>query len=360
MARPASVTINLSALRHNLQRVRNCAPHAKILCAVKANGYGHGAVMVAKTLVDAGADALAVACLEEAISLRDAGITQPIVLLEGVFSADELTLAAQHQLQLIVHQAEQVTWLENWSGHAFKVWLKIDTGMHRLGIAPEEFEGLHARLLACQAVVGEPILMTHFACADERGSAFTQQQINTFSATTKNHHSESSLANSAGILAWPQSHANWVRPGIMLYGASPFAGEVAADQNLQAVMTLRSEIIAINTIAAGESVGYGATWQAKQATRVGVIAIGYGDGYPRHAPSGTPVLVNGQVVPLIGRVSMDMITVDLHSQPNAKIGDAVVLWGEGLPVEKVAAAANTISYALFCGVTARVRKHIVY
>lgn len=358
--REVTLGVNLSALRHNLARVRESAPYAKVLAMVKADGYGHGLLTVAETL---DADGFGVAFLEEALILRGAGVRQPIMILEGVFSEMELFEAVRQQLTLVVHQEEQVRLLEQCKlSGPIKVWLKLDTGMHRLGFAPEVAPLIYRRLRACH-VVGEIGLMSHFASADERRSRQTELQIRRFREAqrivTQNGEQPlpDSLANSAAILAWPASHGSWVRPGIMLYGSSPFPDQSAADLRLRPVMTLAARVIAIKPLARGEAVGYGGSWVAPRDTRIGVISIGYGDGYPRHAPSGTPVLVNGVRVPLVGRVSMDMITVDLGELP-VQLGDTAVLWGEGLPADEVAAHAGTISYELFCRLTARVRRQV--
>ena len=350
--RGTRVSINLTALRHNLQRVRQAAPGCRVMAAVKANGYGHGLVRVANALNDS--DGFGVACINEALQLRSAGISAPITLLEGFFHADELPLIEQHQLDLLLHHPDQIAVLEQTTfQQPVRVWLKIDTGMHRLGVPPENVSSLwqrleqHPRLQA----LGQ---MTHLACADEPDHPATLMQLERFRRATEGLPGERAIANSAGILGWPDSHGDWVRPGIMLYGVSPFVGGRAAEHDLKPVMTLSSELIAVNTLKKDDAVGYGGTWTCPEDMPVGVVAIGYGDGYPRHAGNGTPVLVNGRRVPLVGRVSMDMICVDLRSQPDARIGDPVVLWGEGLPVEEIAEAAGTIAYELLCGITPRV------
>ncbi len=337
--------------------MRAAAPGRRVATAVKAEGYGHGLLRVARTL---DADAFAVACIEEALTLREAGIDRPILLLEGVFEASELPLCARHGLAIVIHHPEQVLMLERTRlEHPLRVWLKVDSGMHRLGLAPETVSAIYQRLRDCPAVAPEMGLMSHLARADERGCDATLQQLQTFNAATAGLPGERSLANSAGILGWPQTHFDWVRPGIMLYGASPFVNSLAAAENLRPVMTFSTRLIAINRLRQGEAVGYGGTWICPEEMDVGVAAVGYGDGYPRHAPSGTPVLVNGREASLIGRVSMDMITLDLRQHPEARIGDSVVLWGDGLPVERIAQAAGAISYTLLCGITARVRVEVV-
>jgi alanine racemase len=352
MTRATRAVINLSALRHNLSLVRRYAPDSRIMAIIKANGYGHGSVAVAQALQQA--DAFGVACLDEAITLREAGIAQPIVLLEGVVHAADLNLVRGYQLELVIHHSQQISLLEQTSGSAIPVWLKLDTGMHRLGVAPTQVREMLHRLAQLETGAEPVRLMTHLANADDRQDTTTSQQLTCFDAATADLKLQTSIANSAGILAWPDSHRDWVRPGIMLYGVSPFVDSSAAEHELQPVMSLQSELIAVNQQKKGEPVGYGGSYRCPDDMPVGVVAIGYGDGYPRHAPSGTPVLVNGQRVPLIGRVSMDMICVDLRAEPEARIGDPVVLWGSDLPVEEIASQAGTIGYELLCQVTQRV------
>ncbi len=356
--RDAQLTINRSALLHNLHQVKLAAPHAKILAMVKADGYGHGALVVAETLAPH-VDALGVAFLEEALALRMAGITCPIAILEGIFSAEELAVALAARCYLVVHQAEQIALLQQYQGDlTTRIWLKIDSGMHRLGFAPTPAINAYHQLHAL-SMVEEIILTSHFACADDLHSPKTAQQMAVIEQLT---HAlpplPQSLANSAAILAWPNTHRQWVRPGIMLYGSSPFADKSAAELNLQAVMTLRSRLIAVQTITTGETVGYGSTWQATRDTRLGVVAMGYGDGYPRHIGRETCVLINGQRAAIVGRVSMDMMTIDI-SDIQAERGDSVLLWGDDLSADEIAASAKTISYELFCQATARAERFII-
>lgn len=344
--------IDLAALRHNLDRVRGAAPGRRIMAIIKANAYGHGMVRVANALSDV--DAFAVARLEEALQLRQAGVVTPIVLLEGFLETNELNEITAHNLQVVIHHEYQVQVLERARlAKPVIAWLKIDTGMHRLGVRVEQAVALWQRLQRCSAV-SELRLMTHLASADDRSSEQTEQQLEAFRHVISGMQGAMSIANSAGILGWPRSHGDWVRPGIMLYGVSPFMAGKGEEEGLQPVMTLRSCLIAINQARQGDAIGYGASWVCPEDMPVGVIACGYGDGYPRHAVPGTPVLVNGERVPLIGRVSMDMICVDLRQQPRADVGDPIVLWGKGLPVEEVAMRASTIPYELLCGVTGRV------
>ncbi|HET8730789.1 MAG TPA: alanine racemase [Moraxellaceae bacterium] len=358
--REARLGISLSALHHNLRRVREAAPYARVMAMVKADAYGHGARLVAEALAEA--DGFGVALVEEGLALRAAGIRQPITVLEGVFSDAEMFEAVRHGLDVVVHQDVQLDYLERCRlTGPVAVWLKLDTGMHRLGFSPA------AALTACRRirlarVSGDVGLLTHFACADDLDSPMTERQMSSFRSVQEQLQQDGallrkSLSNSAGILAWPAAHGDWVRPGIMLYGSSPFADQSAESLGLRPVMTLSSRLIAVRRLQAGEPVGYGASWVAPRDTWIGVVGIGYGDGYPRHAPNGTPVLVNGRRVPLAGRVSMDMITVDLGDTP-AQPGDPCILWGEGLPADEVAAHAGTLSYELFCKVTNRVRRTV--
>ena len=354
MTRAAEASIDLQALQYNLQRVRETAKNSRVISVIKANGYGHGMLRVAKAL--SSSDAFAVAKIEEALRLREAGLSQPILLLEGFTDADELSLLVDHGIDAVVHHQYQIDLLEQTSlSSKLKVWLKIDTGMHRLGIGLDEVTASFKRLQACDNVVDEVAVMTHFANADDHHDPRTSAQLKRFNSAIQEIDAPRSLANSAAILNHDDSHGEWVRPGIMLYGVSPFIKGVASEEGLKPVMTLRSKLIAINHYKKGNALGYGGSWRCPDDMAVGVVAIGYGDGYPRAARAGTPVLINGQRVPLIGRVSMDMICVDLRSLPTAAIGDRAVLWGEGLPVEEIAECAHTIPYELLCRVTERVR-----
>ncbi len=353
MARPNQARLDLGALRHNLAHARALAPHSKVMAVVKANAYGHGAVSIAKALAPL-VDALAVACIEEALELRDAGITSPILLLEGFFEDSEVAIAAAKNFWLCIDNEWQLACLEALRlEQPVKIWLKIDTGMHRLGIDVKDIGSTLKRLNSCINVIDDIVLCTHFASADKLDNMLTQRQIKRFEQACEAHPGERSAANSSGLLGWPQSHFDWVRPGYMLYGNSPFP---AAHQNtaaLRPVMTLTSAIISIREVAVGESVGYGAYWTAKRPSRIATVTIGYGDGYPRAARNGTPVLVRGQRASLAGRVSMDMITVDVTDIGDAALGDEVTLWGEGLPVGEVAQYADTIGYELTTRMPAR-------
>jgi len=359
--RTATAIIDLQALTNNYQAIKNCAPHSKVLAVLKANAYGHGLERIAQALPQA--DAFGVARIGEAILLRDAGITQPIVLLEGFFSIDELSLIAQHNLQTVIHNKFQLTAITKTDlSKPLKVWLKIDTGMHRLGINPDEFNTFFQTLSQSKNVQPNIVLMSHLGCADDTHNNITHVQTELFNQITVDGPIERSLANSAGICSWPITHYDWVRPGLMLYGVSPMlenTDETRASPNISPVMTLKSSLIAIRKLNANEPVGYGGSWSSAKPTIIGVIAIGYGDGYPRHAKNGTPVWVNGRIVPLVGRVSMDMITVDLGASSTDEVGDEVVLWGKDLPVEKVAEHATTIPYELLCNISRRVHITLV-
>ena len=355
--------IYLSALGHNLEVARRHAPRSRIWAVIKADAYGHGMEQAAAALT--AADGFAVARLEEALRLRAAGVKHPILVLNGALSAEETAVAWEARLDLAVHQAEQADWLAALPASAavahrpLRIWLKVDTGMHRLGLDPAEVPHLQARLADCPVVATGPGLLTHLANADEPADPFTDLQCQRLRALAQPGQALN-IGNSAGILACPAARADWVRPGIMLYGGSPFGDRGAAALDLRPVMTLRTQISATHVYRAGERIGYGGTFFCPEDMPVGVAAIGYGDGYPRHAPTGTPVLVKGHRVPLIGRVSMDSITLDLRPCPEARPGDEAILWGPGLPVEEIATAAGTISYDLLCGVSPRVRRESVH
>ncbi|MDD5036634.1 MAG: alanine racemase [Methylococcaceae bacterium] len=350
----AHAVLDMAALTHNLARLRERAPRSKIMAVIKANAYGHGAIRVARTLREA--DAFAVARVDEGMALREAGIRQRIVVLQGFICQEELELHARYGLEPVVHALIQVSLLENTRlEKPVTVWLKLDTGMHRLGLNAEEFEDGHRRLSACSSVFQPLALMTHLANADVLSDPVTGRQLDLFRDNVVKLPGECSIANSAGLLAWENAQVDWVRPGIALYGASPFPHRTGHEDGLKPVMTLRTRLIAIKHLKVGDAIGYGGDWVCHHPTRLGVAAIGYGDGYPRHARPGTPVLVCGQRVPLIGRVSMDMITIDLSECPQAVVGDAVTLWGAGLPVEEIARHADTIPYVLLCKVTPRVK-----
>jgi alanine racemase len=296
-----------------------------------------------------------VARVAEAVELRELGVEKPIMVMGGGYGQDDMELAQRYGLKMGIHHRAQLDLLQR-SGprQGLDCFIKVDSGMHRLGFQPEQMAEAVTRLKQCGLLTDPPLLMTHMACADDPADPTTDLQWGRFSPLVKQYGARFSAANSAVVMSRPEMHGHWVRPGIMLYGVSPFVDSHGPDVGLRPVMTLESRLISVKRLSQGEAVGYGATWRAPHEMRLGVVAVGYGDGYPRHAPSGTPVLVNGQRLPLVGRVSMDMITVDLSQQPEAQVGDPVILWGEGLPAEEIAEAAGTIAYQLFCNVTRRV------
>jgi alanine racemase len=356
MTRPALALVDLGAVLSNFRHARALAAGTRAVAVVKANAYGHGAIAVANVLADE-ADAFAVACLEEAVALREAGIANPILLLEGVFDAAELVEVDRLGLWPVVHGERQVAWLEAYRpARPFVVWVKLDTGMHRLGLAPDAFPAAVRRLRALPAVE-RLVAMSHFACADELDNPATSRQIERFQGCTGPEGLAVSLANSAAVMAWPEAHGDWIRPGIMLYGMTPLDRPHPGDLPLRPAMTLQSSLIAIHDLAAGDRVGYGGRYVCERPTRIGVVAIGYADGYPRHARDGTPVAVNGIRTGIVGRVSMDMITVDLGPVPGASVGDPVELWGGTVSANEVAGASDTIAYELFTKVSARVPVH---
>jgi len=367
----------MQALSANLSLVRATNPDCSLVVVIKANAYGHGLIAVASALRSQlrGHDCFGVATLDEALTLRRAGITEPVLLLEGFVTAAELELIVQNSFHFVVHALYQLEILQAYFASTkdftpLTLWLKLDTGMHRLGLSETDF------VAAWQWLHGNPhvdkiVVMSHFACADDPHSPVTERQIASLlhslaRAGVAERDCELSLAASAAILIWPQTHFQWLRPGIMLYGGSAIVGENAIDRGLLPVMTLRSRIISIKTVAAGEAIGYGATYVCETEHRLAVVSIGYGDGYPRSAPNGTPVLIHcrsrqgvvRKLAALAGRVSMDKVIVDLSGCDEATVGDEVVLWGEGLPADEIARHCGTIAYELFCQVTARV--HYVY
>ncbi len=370
----ATALIDRQALKHNMEIVRAYTPNSKVWAIVKANAYGHGLLPIAKALAKQKqdqekhsekhqddqqnnhyADGFGVARYEEALVLRKGGITAPILLLEGFFSPDVLPSLIEHDLQTVVHTIEQLEAIEKAQlEQPLTVWLKIDTGMHRLGVQPEMVPEFIQRLEACKNVKQPIHFVSHFGCADEVDNPITFQQIELFTQLVGEQKGDKSLAASSGCLLWRESHFDAVRPGITLYGVSPVNEKIGADFGLKPVMTMTSSLIAVRTIKKGEAIGYGQRWRADRDTQIGVVAMGYGDGYPRTAPNGTPVFVNGRIVPLAGCVSMDMLTVDLGADANDQVGDEVILWGDVLPVEKVAQHIGTIGYELVTNITSRV------
>lgn len=355
MSRPTVATIDLNALRHNYELAESLAPNSQTIPMVKANAYGHGAVEVATALATM-APAFGVASIDEAMELRQGGISQPILLLEGSFSADEVNVAAQNNFWLMVENRDQVEAIVSATiAQQVKVWLGIDTGMHRLGFQGDDIQSAFNALSNSRNVSRDIVIASHFACADDLDNQATLRQIQQFELhrPTSKETLATSLANSAAILAWPKAHGDWQRPGYMLYGNSPFKQPQQHADQLQAVMNFESAIISMRSIEAGESVGYTANWTAERASTIATITVGYGDGYPRHARNGTPVLINGTRCPLVGRVSMDMITVDV-TDIEAQIGDKATLWGAGLSVNEVAEFCDSIGYELLTRMPARV------
>ncbi len=358
MPRPLVATIDLSALQSNLALARKAKPTSKIWAVVKANAYGHGLESALQGFVDA--DGLSLLEWDAAIRLRESGWTKPILMLEGAFDAADLKIADHHRLQIVIHHDLQLSMLKDAApslSAPLDVHIKINTGMNRLGFTVDRIQSVYAvlRNLSC---VGKISFMTHFANAENNQAVLNaDNQYQQFSSAIKGLDGEISVANSAGVLFHKEMMADWIRPGVMLYGASP-TGEDAVAIGLLPAMTLHSQIMAIQNLQAGEFVGYGSIYKADKLTRVGVVACGYADGYPRHAKAGTPVLVDGQRVPLIGRVSMDMLTVDITALPHVQVGAPVTLWGEGLPIDEVAAASDTIAYELMCAITPRVARAV--
>ncbi len=349
MARsPARALVSRAALAHNLARLREASGGSRLLAVVKADGYGHGAIAAATALADA--DGFGVARVHEGLELRAAGVSRRIVVLSGAWTVADMEAAAGAELDVVIHHEDQLRAFES-AGRSHGAWLKVDTGMHRLGFAPDAVAGVHARLARTR-----PVLMTHLANADDRDDGTTREQMRTFDAACADLAGERSAANSAGVLGWPETRRDWARPGIALYGISPFAGALGADLGLRPAMTLATRLVAVNRIRRGEPVGYGGIWVCPEDMPIGVAAIGYGDGYPRHALSGTPVLVGDVRAAVVGRVSMDLLTIDLRACPDARPGERVVLWGEGLAVEEIAEHAGTIGYELVTRVAPRVER----
>jgi alanine racemase len=354
-SRKTQAIINLSALQDNYNQIANLAPKSKTIAVIKANAYGHGSVEIAKSLHSL-VPAFAVAFIDEAIVLRNAGITLPILILEGALNEEDFSIAKQHNFWLMLHNTEQISWLTQHPNYKEKLWIKIDTGMNRLGFTPELAKQLLAKLTKEQKE--DLVICSHFSSADEINNPKTQTQIICLKEFAKEYSCQLSLANSAGIINWPQSHANFNRLGLALYGANPIPVK-NMPISLIPVMTLQSTVIGLRELSPGEFVGYGETWQANEASVIATVAIGYADGYPRNAQAGTPVFINNELAPLAGRVSMDMITVDVTKLANISLGDVVELWGENLPVEVVAEHMNTINYELLTCVSARVPKKYI-
>ena len=350
----ARALIRLGALKHNLNAIRGAVPGAQIMAVIKANAYGHGMLDVARNLPDV--DAFAVARPGEAIALRKAGIQNRIVVFSGVYDEAGMRTAVEYGIEPVVHCVEQIELFESTRGAKLRPWLKIDTGMSRLGIAADEAPGLIERLRDSPAAL-DVRLMTHLSSADERDNDETRRQLQRFLPLLESHTAAVSIANSPGALGWPEllqgQHRNWVRTGIALFGVSPFADVSADTLGLQPVMHFEAPVLATKPLLKGQRVGYGGTYQAPQDSTLGIVAAGYGDGYSRHFRTGTPVLLKGRQVPVVGRVSMDTIALDLGADATDRVGDIATLWGDGLPVEAVAPWADAIPYDLLCGVTHR-------
>lgn len=349
---PPTAKISSVALKHNVQVIKQKAANSKVIAVVKANAYGHGIEFVSSAL-DHLVDCFGVARLSEALSLRSEGIIKPILLLEGFFSEKDLPVIAVNNIQTVIHNQEQLNELKKTKlPNKIKVWLKIDTGMHRLGVELEQVEDFYQQLVNCPNVA-EIGFVSHFSRADELMCDYTELQLERFLQVTQGKLGERSISASSGILFWPQAHLEWIRPGIIMYGISP-NNTPAEIYGLTPVMTLTSSLIAIRNHKKGEPVGYGGIWVSEKDTKIGVVAIGYGDGYPRDMPEGTPVYINGRKVPIVGRVSMDMLTVDLGTDSHDKVGDEVILWGKELPIEEIAAISGILSYELITKLTPRV------
>ncbi len=349
---PATARISSQALKHNIQTIKRKAPNSKVIAVVKANAYGHGVEFVS-SVIENDVDCFGVARLEEALRLRSNGITKPIVLLEGFFDDKALAIMAVNNIQTVVHNQEQLQALQQANlPNKLKIWFKIDTGMHRLGFNFDEVEKFYYALTQCPNVDANIGFMSHFSRADELNCDYTRLQLQRFLDAVAGR-GERSIAASGGILFWQDSHLEWIRPGIIMYGISP-NNDVCSTKDLKPVMTLISSLIAVRNLKKDEPVGYGGTWISEQNTKIGIVAIGYGDGYPRDMPQGTPVLINGRRVPVVGRVSMDMLAVDLGFESDDKVGDEVILWGENLPIEEIAEKSGILTYELITKLTPRV------
>lgn len=352
MTRPSYIEINLAAIRANLKAAKEMAPRSRAVACVKANAYGHGAVQVAGAL-EGSADLLGLACLDEALELREAGIHSPILLLEGCFDSSEWLTANQAGFAAVIHCQQQLqNFLSLQLPKPMQIWLKLDSGMHRLGFAPEDYLAAYQQLKEspqCSALT----LMSHFACSEELKNPFTSRQLKTFEGTTQGLDAPRSLANSAAILTREDTHFDWIRPGFMLYGNSPMSGECPADRGLSHAMGLYSQVISIRNIASGEGVGYNHAWRAQRPSTIAVVAIGYGDGYPRNAKNGSPVLVDGKPACSVGHIAMDMMLIDITQLKNIEVGARVELWGPNLPASRVAEHSGMSGYELLTRLTAR-------
>ncbi len=348
MRRAAYALINLSHLKKNLNSIRKIVNHSRVMAVVKADAYGHGMLKVCKHLIDV--DAFAVAYVNEALELREHGIVKPILALQGFSSVEELQIAVTHNVQVVIHHVEQLKILQSISHtHALNVYIKLDTGMHRLGFDPSQFKQIIAQIKSILPLKSKVSVMTHLACADELNNPATRQQLDLFDQILNGQHYSQSIANSAGILAWPDCHRDWVRPGLMLYGVNPLNDDAATSTQVELypVMSLRAPIISLKKCQKGARIGYGGEYCCPHDMVIGIVAAGYADGYPRHLSRAPKLSIHGRQVPLVGRVSMDMVTVDLGAV-NARVGDEVELWGYEIPVAQIAKNAETISYELLC------------
>lgn len=347
--------INLNALKHNIRTIQKMAPKSKILAMVKSNAYGHGATIVAKT-IEKNVGAFGVACLEEALALSHAKIKKQILLMKGFNDANELKIIDKHKFSVVIHNVEQLKILEKAQlNNKLAIWFKINTGMNRLGFSENDVLMAYENLVKNSYIKKPFCLMTHLSDADYPRKAKNKEQICCFEKITKGMSGLKCIANSGTILHYKSAHKDWIRPGIILYGVSPYNEKTGKNHGLKPVMTLKSRIVAIQNLKKGATIGYGSTWTCPQDMRVAIVSAGYGDGYPRNAKNGTPVLVDNKLCSLVGRVSMDMLNIDLRNAPNAKVGDEVIFWGENLPIEKVAPYLDTIPYELFCQLTQRVK-----
>ncbi|MGS2719300.1 alanine racemase [Paraglaciecola aestuariivivens] len=357
MPRQTRATIFLDAIIHNYKLANKQAPLSQNIAVIKADAYGHGSIKVAKALAPY-VPAFAVAIFEEAVSLKEAGITQPILVLQGINSAEELIFASQNNIWSMLENEQQLALIvEHPLSQPIHLWLKVDTGMHRLGLDAQGLPKVLDKLAQCPWVKGPLVLSSHLACASNLSSQASLRQLAYFSQVTQDYALPTSLANSAALLGFEQAHRQWNRPGIMLYGLSPFEHSHPQDQYLKPAMSFTSSVMSIRQVKQGEYVGYGETWQAPKTSTIATIAVGYADGYPRHAKNGTPLLINGQMAYLAGRVSMDMITADISHCKDIKIGDPVELWGQQINANQVAKHADTIGYQLLTGVSQRVQRH---
>ena len=355
MSRPARITIHSSALRHNVLVAKQAAANTKVMPAIKADAYGHGIRQTANTLQDI-AEGFIVACLSEALILRESEIKNTLLVIQGAQSRQDVQVATEKNIRLTIHDESQLSLLDDLATSTpVKIALKLDTGMHRLGIDPYRAKSVYMALKKHAQVHPDIWLMTHLACADDINNPYTQQQISTFDHHTRSLAAPQTIANSAGILAWPDSHRDWVRPGIMTYGSSPVVHKSYQAFNLHPTMTLTAPLIAIHTLKKGDAIGYGSTWTCPQDMKVGVIACGYGDGYPRHISNATSVYLAGKTSQILGRVSMDLIVIDLTHIP-ISIGERVELWGRNISIDDIAKSAETISYELFCHAGSRCKK----